>query len=166
MPYATVNSHRVHLTDTKAAEADRGHGKPPILMIHGLGSSQNYYMPVIPYLDKYRCIALDTYGAARSKSQGEDLSLEQLAEDVVGVMDSLNIAKAVVAGHSMGGPMACLVAAAHPDRVVGIVGIGPVNPTMVKPEMFKPRIETVMKGRLLSNFNAARIWCQQSLAFG
>jgi len=82
------------------------------------------------------------------------------------VMDSLNIAKAVVAGHSMGGPMACLVAAAHPDRVVGIVGIGPVNPTMVKPEMFKPRIETVMKGRLLSNFNAARIWCQQSLAFG
>lgn len=108
-------------------------------------------MSAIAELDEYRCIALDTYGAARSKSRGESLSLEDLAEDVVGLMDSLDISKAVVAGHSMGGPMACLVTASHPERVVGIVCIGPVNPKSIKPEMFTTRIEAVMKGKAFMN---------------
>ena len=146
MPYTMVNGHRIHYFDIKDFHAERGERKPPVIMIHGLGSSQNYYMSVIPELQEYRCIALSTYGAALSKSKGEELSLEQLADDVVGVMDNLEIPKAVIAGHSMGGPMALTVAAKHPDRVVGVVGIGPVNPTSVKPEMFTQRIDTVMKG--------------------
>lgn len=146
MPFITANDHRIHYFDTKDAQPDRGQGKPPVIMIHGLGSSQNYYMAVIPEVAEYRCVALDTYGAARSKSNGESLTLEALAEDVVGVMDELDIAKAVIAGHSMGGTMACKIAAAHPDRVAGIVCIGPVNPKSVKPEFFTQRIDTVMKG--------------------
>ncbi len=85
-------------------------------------------------------------GAARSKSTSEALTLEGLAEDVIGVMDNLNIGKAVITGHSIGGPMACTIAAVHPDRVAGIVCIGPVYPPQVKPEFFTKRIETVMKG--------------------
>lgn len=146
MPYATVNNHRIHFTDTQQSEPERGNGKPPIVMIHGLGSSQNYYMAVIPCLPAYHCIALDSYGAARSKSNGESVTLAELGEDVVGLMDHLNIEKAVVAGHSMGGPMAYIIAATHPERVVGVVAIGPVNPTMVKPETFQTRIDTVNKG--------------------
>lgn len=145
MPYATVNGHRIHFTDTKDASAKRGDGKPPLLMIHGLGSSQNFYMPVIPHLSEYRCIALDTFGAARSTSSGESLSLEQLAHDVIGLMDHLGIQKAVIAGHSMGGAMVCTIAAAYPDRVSGIVSIGPVNPASVNAEAFQTRIDTVTK---------------------
>lgn len=145
MPFATINGHQLHFTDRKETESERGSDRPPILMIHGLGSSQNFYMPVIPYLPNYRCIALDTYGAARSKSHGESLTLEQLAEDVVGLMDHLGIQKAVVAGHSMGGTMVCTIAAAHSDRVAAIVSIGPVNPASVKAEMFQTRIDTVKK---------------------
>lgn len=121
---------------------------PTLVMIHGLGSSQNYYMPVIEELNGYRCIALTTYGAAESRSNGEKLTLEQLAEDVVGLMDHLNISEALVCGHSMGGPMALTVASLHPHRVLGCVCIGPVNPSSVKPEMFTSRIETVLKGTL------------------
>ncbi|EMD00067.1 hypothetical protein BAUCODRAFT_64026 [Baudoinia panamericana UAMH 10762] len=143
MPYATINAHRINYYDTTDSEPNRGSGHAPILMIHGLGSSQNYYLPVIAYLPTYRCIALDTYGAARSKSQGETLTLEELADDVVGLMDHLSITKAVVAGHSMGGTMVCTIAAKHPDRPLGIVAIGPVNPASVKPEMFQSRIDTV-----------------------
>lgn len=120
----------------------------PIILIHGLGSSQNYYLPVLPTLQSsHRCIALDTYGAARSQSNGEPLSLQGLSDDVIGLMDVLGIEKAVVAGHSMGGTMVCMLAAAHPDRVKGVVCIGPVCPKFVKPEFFTTRIETVMKGR-------------------
>lgn len=158
MPYATVNGHRIHYFDTHDGEPDRGSGKPPIVMIHGLGSSQNYWMSVISKLSDYRCIALDSYGAARSKSKGEELSLEGLGDDVLGLMDHLQIAKAVIAGHSMGGSMALTIAASHPDRVAGVVGVGPVSPAHVKPEMFTARINTVLKGVRESNadLNALR----------
>lgn len=146
MPYITVNKHRLNYFDTQDANPDQGKGRPPVIMIHGLGSSQNYYMSVIPEVTDNRCIAMDTYGAARSKSNGERLTMEGLAEDVVGLMDELGISKAVLAGHSMGGTMVCTIAAAHPDRVAGIVCIGPVNPQTVKPEFFTQRIDTVMKG--------------------
>lgn len=154
MPYAQLKTHRIHYTDTNDAESQRGSNKPPIVMVHGLGSSQNFYMPVIPLLPNYRCIALDTYGAARSKSNGEHLTLTQLAEDVVLLMDHLRIEKAVVVGHSMGGPLVLTVAAAHTERVAGVVAIGPVNPTSVKPEVFQTRIDAVAKDGMDSLANS------------
>ena len=87
-------------------------------------------MSVIPEVNGFRCIAMDTYGAARSKSSGEKLTLEALAEDAVGLMDNLSMEKAVIVGHSMGGTMVFTIAAAYPDRVTGVVAIGPVNPKL------------------------------------
>ncbi|KXT15489.1 hypothetical protein AC579_3372 [Pseudocercospora musae] len=144
MPFAKLSTgHTVQYVENTELGYNAQENKLPIVTIHGLGSSQNYYVPVMPYLDGYRVVALSSYGAATSKSHGEKLSIEELAEDVVALMDYLKISKAVVAGHSMGGPMALTVAARHPDRVAGVVAIGPVNPSSVKPEMFTSRIETV-----------------------
>lgn len=150
MPFATVkpSTHTLHYFDTIATEPDRGKGRPSLVLIHGLGSSQNYYMPIIPKLQNYRCIALDSYGAGRSKSQGEKFSMEGMGEDVIGLMDELNIEKAVIVGHSMGGPMVLTVAAMFPQSIVGVVGIGPVSPKHVNKEIFTGRIGTVLKGLL------------------
>lgn len=146
MPYATVNDRQIHYHDSSTLHST-SNDKPPIIMIHGLGSSQNYWVPVISQLaSKHRCIALDNYGAGRSKSQGERVTLEGLAADVIGLMDHLSIPKAVITGHSMGGTMACIIASKYTERVAGVVPVGPVNPGSVKPEMFKPRIDTVLKG--------------------
>lgn len=146
MPYATIKDRLLNYFDSSVLHQAQNE-QFPILMIHGLGSSQNYWMPVISQLSpKFRCIALDSYGAGRSKSKGEKLTLDRLAEDAVSLMDSLGIQKFVVAGHSMGGTMTCIIASKHPNRVVGFVPVGPVNPSSVKPEMFSSRIETVLKG--------------------
>lgn len=146
MPFATVNGHAIQYVESGQVGYNVQEDKLPIVCIHGLGSSQNYYMPVVPYLEGHRVVALTTYGAAESKSKGEKLSLVDMAEDVISLMDHLEIPKAIVAGHSMGGPMALTVAARHPDRVAGVVAIGPVNPSSIKAEMFTARIETVTKG--------------------
>ena len=147
MPFATVNGHAIQYVESGQLGYQVQENKLPIVCIHGLGSSQNYYMPVVPYLEGHRVVALTTYGAAESKSKGEKLSIVDMAEDVISLMDHLNIPKAVVCGHSMGGPMALTVAARHPDRVAGVVAIGPVNPSSIKPEMFQTRIDTVLKGK-------------------
>jgi pimeloyl-ACP methyl ester carboxylesterase len=146
MPFATVNSHRIHYVESSELGYDVDTNKAPIVMVHGLGSSQNFYVPIFPSLTGHRCVALSTYGAAQSKSKGEKLTLEELADDAIGLMDHLKIEKAILAGHSMGGPMVLTAAARHPERVLGVVPIGPVNPASIKPEMFTGRIETVLKG--------------------
>lgn len=148
MPYATLNSHRVHYFDSTTLHQQPQNASLPILMIHGLGSSQNYWMPVISQLaPEFRCIALDSYGAGRSKSQGEKVTLESLADDAVALVDSLGIQKFIVAGHSMGGTISTIIGSKWPERVAGIVPVGPVNPGSVKAEVFSARIETVLRGR-------------------
>lgn len=103
-------------------------------------------MPVISKIcPNFRCIALDSYGAGRSKSNGEKVTLDGIAEDIVALLDSLKIEKAVIAGHSMGGTLTFIVASRFPERVLGIVPVGPVNPGSVKAEVFSSRIETVLK---------------------
>ena len=145
MPYATVNDRKIHYFDSSVLHQAQNENVP-ILMVHGLGSSQNYWMPVISKVSpKFRCVALDSYGAGRSKSNGEKITLNGLAEDVVALMDSLKIEKAVIAGHSMGGTITCIFASRFPQRVLGIVPVGPVNPGSVKAEIFNTRIETVLK---------------------
>lgn len=150
MPYAIVNGHRIHFLDTQQLGYDIDNDKLPIVMVHGLGGSENFYLPVIPQLHGHRCVAISTYGAGLSKSHGEPLTLEELGEDVASLMDHLNISKAVVVGHSMGGTMVCSMALAHPEKVAGLVCLGPVNPAGAKlAEVFTSRIETVMKGILI-----------------
>jgi pimeloyl-ACP methyl ester carboxylesterase len=145
MPYATLNHRKINYFDSSVLNHPQN-DKIPILMVHGLGSSQNYWMPVISQISpKFRCVALDSYGAGRSKSNGEKVTLDGLAEDVVALMDSLKIEKAVIAGHSMGGTITCIIASKFPQRVLGIVPVGPVNPGSVKAEVFNTRIETVLK---------------------
>jgi pimeloyl-ACP methyl ester carboxylesterase len=145
MPYATIKDRKIHYFDSSVLHQPQNE-KIPILMIHGLGSSQNYWMPIISKISpRFRCIALDSYGAGRSKSNGEKVTLDGLAEDAVALLDSLKIEKAVVAGHSMGGTITCIIASRFADRVLGIVPVGPVNPGSVKAEVFSSRIETVLK---------------------
>jgi pimeloyl-ACP methyl ester carboxylesterase len=150
MPYATIIDRKIHYFDSSILHQPQNE-KIAILMIHGLGSSQNYWMPVISQISpRFRCIAVDSYGAGRSRSNGEKVTLDGLAEDVVALMDSLKIQKAMIAGHSMGGTMTCIIASKFPERVLGILPVGPVNPGSVKTEVFSSRIETVLNSAYLN----------------
>lgn len=127
MPFATVNGHRIHYLEATELGYEVDAAKIPIVLVHGLGSSENYYVPILGGLTGHRVVALTTYGAGQSKSQGESLTLEELADDVMGLMDHLKIEKACLGGHSMGGPMVLTAAARNPHRVAGVVAIGPVS---------------------------------------
>lgn len=143
MPYITVNNHDLHYTNT----ASSGSPKATIIFVHGLGSTQNYYFPILPYLSEYRCITFDTYGAGRSMlndSVGEH-SIGTIAIDALSILDRLvgNDSKAIIVGYSMGGMVPTHLAAMAPTRVSAAICIGPVHPTPTVADVFKQRVPKV-----------------------
>ena len=149
MPFVQANSHRLNYADSHPDGAPaNGH---TIIFIHGLGSSQNYYYPVIPHLtEKHRCITVDTYGAARSPFTNDPVSIPGIADDVIGVLDALKVSKAIVVGHSMGGLVVTELGSRYSDRVQGVVAIGPTHPSEILVTVMGKRAEAVLGGKLRS----------------
>ena len=142
MSYVEVNNHKLHYADSHPQGAPEN--GLTFVFIHGLGSSQNFYFPVIPYLtSKHRCITLDTYGSARSEYTGQPISIKSIAEDVIAVMDKFLIDQAVVVGHSMGGLVVTLLGAQYGNRLKGVIAIGPTHPSETLVSVMSKRAETV-----------------------
>ena len=94
-----------------------GQGKP-VILLHGLASSANWYDLVAPHLrNDYRVIAPDQRGHGQTTQAGSGYDWGTLTKDVVGLMDELALANAAVFGHSWGANVALNVAARAPDRV-------------------------------------------------
>lgn len=116
---------------------DEGEG-PPILLIHGFGSSHfvNWVSPGwVKTLREagYRVIALDNRGHGRTSKSYEpaDYTPEKMADDAAALLDYLEIPRAHVMGYSMGARVTAFMALRHPEKVAtaifGGLGIGMVE---------------------------------------
>jgi pimeloyl-ACP methyl ester carboxylesterase len=94
---------------------------PIAVLLHGLGSDADDWSLVGPGLGRrFRVIALDARGHGQS-DWATSYRLSDLRDDVVEALDALGALAAVVVGHSMGGVVAYLLAATHPERVRALV---------------------------------------------
>ncbi|TCC46505.1 alpha/beta fold hydrolase [Kribbella capetownensis] len=71
-----------------------------------------------------RLIRFDKRGTGMSDRPSDLPDMETRMHDVLAVMDAVGSRRAVLVGYSEGGPMAILCAAAHPERVAGLVVYG------------------------------------------
>lgn len=95
---------------------------PPVLFIHGLGSSARDWEPQVADLrDHYRCIAYDARGHGRSGKPPGPYSVRQHALDATELLEHLEIPAAAIIGVSMGGMIALQLAVDIPERVTGMV---------------------------------------------
>jgi pimeloyl-ACP methyl ester carboxylesterase len=114
-----------------------GHGDPTVLLVPSWPVFHSkLWKAQVPYLARfYRVIAVDGRGNGGSDrpigatAYADDEFLGDLAE----VMDATRTAHAVVAGVSFGGLLAFELAALHPERVRGVVGIGASVPHLTPP---------------------------------
>lgn len=144
MPYVEVNNHKLHYYDSHPQGAPKD--GLTFVFIHGLGSTQNFYAAVTPFLtSNHRCIAFDTYGSSRSPYTGQPISIASIAKDAIAVMDHFQVPQAVVVGHSMGGVVVSLLGAEYGDRIKGVIAIGPTYPSEVLSARMKERADTVAK---------------------
>ncbi|MHA2035805.1 MAG: alpha/beta fold hydrolase [Promethearchaeota archaeon] len=101
---------------------------------------------------------------ARGETPEVPYTLEDMADDAIGVLDDLNIDKAHICGASMGGMIAQVIAYRHPSRVLSLTSIMSTtgNPDLTKPtpellqELFKP-IATDREGYLNESAQRGRL---------
>jgi pimeloyl-ACP methyl ester carboxylesterase len=104
-------------------------GGVPVVLLHGFPYDVRSYESVAPLLARAgaRVIVpyLRGYGGTRFLSAGTPRSGQQaaLGQDLIDLLDALGIERAVVAGYDWGGRAACIAAALHPERVLGLVSM-------------------------------------------
>ncbi len=100
----------------------RNEGKDAIILIHFGGSTLASWNGVIPYLkDNFHLVALDLRCHGYSDQDVETCHLDDMARDVNGLMDFLNIERAYIVGSSLGADVAISFATLFPNRTIAIV---------------------------------------------
>lgn len=94
----------------------------PIIALHGLASSANWYERLAARLSaRYRIVAPDQRGHGQTTQASGGYDWQTLAADATRFMDALGLERAAVLGHSWGGNVAINVAARFPERVSRLV---------------------------------------------
>jgi 3-oxoadipate enol-lactonase len=110
---------------TRIAWRAFGDGEP-LLLVNGYAATKADWDPgFLEALGSHsRVVCPDNRGMGESPAGSEPIVVDQLADDVLAVMDDLGIERAPLAGWSMGGFVAQTLAARSPERVAAAVLIG------------------------------------------
>ena len=105
----------------------------PVILLHGFPYDIHSYLEVAPVLSNARCRVivpyLRGYGktsflAKKTLRSGQQAAL---GYDLLNLMNSIKIDKAILAGYDWGGRAACVVAALYPERCLGLISCNGYN---------------------------------------
>ncbi|CAM3030755.1 alpha/beta fold hydrolase [Paenibacillus sediminis] len=110
---------KVNVDGYTISYSDQGAGEAAVLL-HGFCGSSAYWNDIVPLLSShYRLIVPDLRGHGRSDAPMGPYSIDQMADDIVKLLDHLQISKATVFGHSLGGYISLSLAERYPLRMKG-----------------------------------------------
>lgn len=107
---------------------------PTILCLHGRwGRAETWFDFIQHYGKQYRIIAPDQRGHGLSSKPVAEYTTEEMAEDIIELLNFLKIDSVILAGHSMGGAVAGYLAAVYPEYVKAVAildksAAGPAEP--------------------------------------
>jgi pimeloyl-ACP methyl ester carboxylesterase len=102
------------------------HGKgEPVVLLHGafMAITDDWSVWISELSKTRKVIAVEMQGHGRTADIKRDLSYENLADDVAGLLDHLKIPSADIIGYSLGGGVAMQCAIRHPEKVRKVVSI-------------------------------------------
>ncbi|WP_046300056.1 3-oxoadipate enol-lactonase [Mycobacterium sp. UM_Kg27] len=93
-------------------------GGPVLLLSNSLGSTHRMWDAQIGALqDRFQVVRYDTRGHGQSPVPDGPYTIDDLADDVIALLDRLGVERAHLVGLSLGGMTAMRVAARNPERV-------------------------------------------------
>ena len=128
--FADLQDVRLHYEDVGSGE--------PIVLIGGFGANLRFWRDAVSALDGFRVITLDNRGVGETESSGP-FSIDDMADDVVHLMDHLGIGRFHVLGWSMGSHIGQSLGIRHADRLRSL--------TLVSTYMRRPsRSDYILRG--------------------
>lgn len=100
---------------------------PVVVMIHGLGMNQDYWQPqVMAFAGTFHVVVYDIIGHGESPMPDEDISMDDMVDQLHGLLHDLEIERAHIVGHSMGALIATGFALAHPEQSLSLAALNGV----------------------------------------
>jgi 3-oxoadipate enol-lactonase len=131
-------------------QIDGGEAAPPLLLSNSLGTSLEMWEPQMPALaGRFRVIRYDSRGHGRSTVSPGPYTIEQVANDALGLLDVLAIPRAHFCGLSMGGMVGMWLGIHAPQRIDRLV-LANTAAKIGTADMWNARIDAVRKGGMAS----------------
>src|SRR5260370_58708 len=102
----------------------RGQDDTALIFLHGWCGDREYWKHQVDvFAADYRVVAIDQAGHGESGKDRKDWSVTGLAGDVAALVKGLGLKRAILVGHSMGGPVSLLAAKRMPGTVIAVIGV-------------------------------------------
>jgi pimeloyl-ACP methyl ester carboxylesterase len=112
-----VSSGVAHVDGIGLWYAEFGRGEPVLLLHGGLANSNYWGNQVRALMSHYRVIVMDSRGHGRSSRDARPIGYDLMADDVVGLLDTLKIKRVAVVGWSDGAIIGLDIAMRYPGRL-------------------------------------------------
>jgi pimeloyl-ACP methyl ester carboxylesterase len=130
LPYVEGVSHRtVRARGIDFHLAEAGSGDDVVLCLHGWPQHWYEWRHLLPALaGRHRVLALDLRGCGWSDATADGYEKENLATDVLAVLDELGLERVKLVGHDWGGWVAFLLCLREPRRIESFLALNVIPP--------------------------------------
>jgi pimeloyl-ACP methyl ester carboxylesterase len=119
--FVQAGAIRMHVAEAGAGE--------PVLLLHGWPQHWYCWRRVIPLLaEHHRVLCPDLRGFGWSDAPASSYAKQELASDVLALLDALELERVRLVGHDWGGFVAFLAALRAPERVSGLLALAIIHP--------------------------------------
>lgn len=129
-------SRHVHVWDTASlpfSAEERHPDRTTFVLLHGLGIGALLFGPVTERLAAHgRVLVIDLPGYNLLPMPAERMSISDYADAVVEILETMQVRRPVVVGHSMGAQIAAEIARRHPARGGRTVLVSPCLPMRLR----------------------------------
>ncbi|WP_027483388.1 alpha/beta fold hydrolase [Deinococcus pimensis] len=146
---ATPPSTEYLVTPQGRLAYDDTHGDGPlVLAIPGMGDLRGQYRLLAPALHAagYRVVTMDVRGHGDTDATWDDYGAHAVGRDALALIDHLGASRAVILGNSFAAGSALWAAHDRPERVAGLVLIGPVTRDLPSPWYMRPAMKLLFGG--------------------
>ena len=127
-PEVAMQEIRVKVNQIELQIRDYGGEGDAIIFLHFSGANLMMWQRIVPYFrDRYRLILVDLRGHGKSDKPEIGYHMDEMARDIIGIMQHLKLEWAHLVGSSLGAEVGLSVAANYPEKVISLVCEGALS---------------------------------------